>query len=63
MRNAVWDCLTVYQQGLTAKEVISKVRELTAWKISMPLNISRIQIVAVWFPIWVFVACGFDHGA
>ncbi|KAH7098413.1 Formate/nitrite transporter [Auriculariales sp. MPI-PUGE-AT-0066] len=32
---AVW-------QGLSAKEVISKV-------------------VAIWFPIWIFVACSFDH--
>lgn len=34
-------CIAVWQ-GMTAKEVISK-------------------IVAIWFPIWVFVACSFDH--
>ncbi|KZV96292.1 putative formate/nitrite transporter [Exidia glandulosa HHB12029] len=34
-------CIAVWQ-GMTAKEVVSK-------------------IFAIWFPIWVFVACSFDH--
>lgn len=34
-------CVAVWQ-GMTAKEVISK-------------------IFAIWFPIWVFVACSYDH--
>ncbi|KAF8498808.1 Formate/nitrite transporter-domain-containing protein [Gautieria morchelliformis] len=45
---AVWRPTYPFQQAAAAKDIFSKV--------------SRANIVAIWIPIWIFVACSFDHG-